>query len=76
MDEFTFEFEGTVYAVPMGAYTYADDVVRLPDGRFVELTCLESYPPQVYSVTVVDGPNPSGFGPGHEGTTWEARIVQ
>ncbi len=74
-DFMMFEFEGAVYIVPTDSMNYAGDVVQLPDGRFLEIRTLETHPPQVDWVTIVDGPHdvpdPSGRGM-HKGVAWPA----
>lgn len=64
-----FEFEGGLYTVPAEAMTYAGDVVELPDGRFLTITCLESYPPVPRDIRISDGPTNVGT---HEGRAWKA----
>ncbi len=77
---FTFEFEGIWYEVQAESMVAGGDVVELPDGRCLDIICLESDPPQVKSITLVDGPSdvsdPSGRGHGHTGVSWIARLAQ
>lgn len=74
-----FEFEGRKYIVPAESMTYAGDVVQLPDGRFLEILTLESFPSQVKEILVVEGPSnvpdPSGRGE-HIGVAWQAADLE
>lgn len=64
-----FEFEGVWYVVPVESAVYAEDVIQLPDGRFVDVSWFESLPPVAKSVTLSDGPTDIG---GHIGQVWQA----
>lgn len=75
-----FRFEDVVYVVPTDAAKHTGDVVKLPDGRFLEISWLESFPPQASEIHVVAGPtdvpSPDGRGEGHKGQVWDAKILE
>lgn len=67
-----FEFEEKKFAVDVQASSYAGDVIKLPDGRMVDITWLESMPPQAHNVVLTEGPSEVG---GRMGQIWDATEV-